>query len=298
LFEIVLAHGGVDMAADAMSLATLRLAIRCGWNEGPDTLQAVSASISVLEDDPAFNAGFGSVLNADGDVEVDAATVDGPSGRYAAVGAVPNLRHPIRVATRILSDGRAALISGVGARRLADEMGEPSEDLRTDEQRLVWESRGEQLSGSPFTGRRVAASTETVGCIAFRAGRIAAGSSTGGVCGKDQGRIGDSAILGAGLWADNRVSVLCSGAGEAMIVLQLARRVAEQIHSGSSTRDAVLWGVRHAADKLAATCAVVAFDAHSSTVAAAHNGASFPIVATDGQTEWVVEAERLEAVRR
>lgn len=294
--ELVLVHGGVDMGADAAALAVLREAATAACT-APDPLEAVVAGIAVLEDHPLFNAGYGSVLNDDGDVEVDAAVVDGTSGRYGAVGAAPGVRHPAQLALGVLRAGRSSLVSGLGARRLAERAGHASEDLRTPEQQEVWRALRDGSVVSAFTGRPVAPSTETVGCLALRGGRLVAGSSTGGVCGKELGRIGDSAILGAGVWADERAAVVCSGDGESMIVLHLARRTAERVHRGEPVGEAVCWAVRTAAEERSAVCAVLALDV-SGNYAGAHNGASFPVVVANGGGGSVVPVEQLAVVTR
>ena len=298
--QLVLAHGGVDMACSDESIASLGLACVAGLGElaayGP--LKAAVAGVSVLEDDPQFNAGYGSVLTAEGTVEVDAAVVEGSSGRYGGVGAARGLRHPARVAEMVLHSAGAVLLSGPGAEQLALRHGETIEDLRTIEQQHIWErlARGEALS--PFTGRVAAPSTETVGCIALEGLSVAAASSTGGVCGKLPGRIGDAAILGAGLWADAQSAVLCSGEGEAMISLQLARRVADRIAAGDTAAAATRWAVGLAASELAAVSAVVAVRIADLDAAAAHSGASFPVVASDGASRWVIESTPVEVALR
>lgn len=279
------------------ALKTLTRAAAAGWTGGlsRQDIDGVVAAVAVLEDDPAFNAGLGSVLNEAGDVEVDAAVVDGASGRYGAVGAVCGVRHPARLALHVLRGGRASLLSGLGARKLADELGEAHSDLRTAEQLAVWRDGRAGGMASRFTGRPVAPSTETVGCLVASSTHVLAASSTGGVCGKPVGRIGDSALLGAGLWADGRVGVLCSGDGESMIALHLAQSVAAQFTSGSALSDAVAWGVTLAGNERGATCAVLAVTSDGD-VAAAHNGESFPVVAHDGSRTWLVPSSRLERV--
>ena len=294
--QVVIAHGGVDMSSGEASLASLGAAcdlwmVNLGANE---PTAAVVSGIGVLEDDVQFNAGYGSVLTADGTVEVDAAVVDGTSGRYGGVGAARGLRHPARVAELVLRSPGAVLLSGHGAEQFASRHGEGYEDLRTPEQQQVWESTARGETVSPFTGRTAAPSTETVGCIAVRGSSVAAASSTGGVFGKPVGRIGDSAILGAGLWADSSSAVLCSGEGEAMISLQLARRVADRIAAGDTAANATRWGVRLAGSELAAVSAVVAVSVADIDIAAAHSGASFPVVASNGRRRWVVESTRVE----
>lgn len=295
--RVVVTHGGVDMDSGAAAVATLERAAVAGWTTGTEgrELDAVVAGLAVLEDDPAFNAGYGSVLNADAEVEVDAGIVDGRTGRYGAVGAVPDVRYASRAALAVLRDGTASLLSGRGAWSVADEVARGGGDLRTPEQLRVWQSARARGAASRFTGRPVAPSTETVGCLLAASTHVVAGSSTGGLCGKPVGRIGDSAVLGAGLWADEAVGVLCSGDGESMIALQLARSVAQQVADGAPVDEAVRWGVAHASSRRRATCAVVAVTS-AGEVAAAHNGASFPVMRYDGTRAVLVPVSRLEQV--
>jgi beta-aspartyl-peptidase (threonine type) len=293
--RVVVTHGGVDMDAGAAAVTALERAAVAAWTTETDELDAVVAGLAVLEDDPAFNAGYGSVLNADAEVEVDAGIVDGCTGRYGAVGAVPDVRYASRAALAVLRGGTVSLLSGRGAWAVVDEPARGGGDLRTPEQLEVWQSARAGGVGSRFTGRPVAPSTETVGCLLAASTHVVAGTSTGGLCGKPPGRIGDSAVLGAGLWADEAVGVLCSGDGESMIVLQLARSVAQQVADGATVDEAVRWGVAHASSRRGATCAVVAVTA-AGEVAAAHNGASFPVVRYDGAAAALVPASGLERV--
>lgn len=290
--RLILSHGGVDMSDDDATFSTLRRACDRAA-EAADPIDAVVAGLAVLENDPAFNAGYGSVLTADGTVEVDAAIVNARSRQYGAVGAVPGLRQPAAVAAEVLRSDGPVLLAGNGAMQFARSHGHHDEDLTTDEQRRALESMRAGTLASMFTGREAAPSTETVGCIVVDGNSATAGSSTGGVLGKLPGRIGDSAILGAGVWADEHSAVVCSGAGEAMISLGLARRVGERIAAGEDVQDAVRWAVRTAAEELRAVSAVLAVDIDSGAVGAAHCGASFPVIAQRDGAPRIVAAERL-----
>ncbi len=289
----VVVHGGVDMLPTESAVGALEHAAAQGLRAS-DALGSVVDALVSLEDDPQFNAGYGSVLNASGLVEVDAGIINGTTGRIGAVGAVPGLKHPSRVAAALLRGvGSAVFLTGAGAREFADEQGEECEDLRTAEQIAVWEAlrRGEVLS--PFTGVALAANTETVGAVAFRDGELVAGTSTGGVCGKPIGRLGDSAIFGAGHWANPEIAVLCSGDGEALMRCQTAGRVGARINEGHDVRESVIWGVRTVFFATGATCAIVAVRATRDDVAAAYNGFAFPVVRTDASGTRIIPAEHI-----
>ena len=298
---LVVVHGGVDMEPSRETFDALADAAGRGATalaRGDDALDALTHALAVLEDDPAFNAGFGSVLTREGTVETDGALADGPSGRFAGVAAVPGLRHPALLARRLLEDGDTVLLVGAAASLYAEQCGLPPAELATDEQRAALAA--DDLGRSPFTGRapaRQPAPSETVGCvIATPDGRVVVGSSTGGLRGKRSGRVGDAAVPGAGYWADGRFGVLCSGSGEATLKTALAFRVAERA-AASGVQDATRWAVDAARAK-GAIVAVLAVDAATGDIAAAHNGASFPVLAHDGSGATVVPAVELSEANR
>lgn len=194
-------------------------ALDAGWQalaSGGRALDAVEAAVRALEDHPRFNAGRGSVLTAAGTVEMDASIMEGDSLRNGAVAAVSGLRNPISLARRILDDGRHALFAGPGALERARVFGVPF----CDPADLVTERRLRQLA---------ALQPGTVGAVALdRAGTIAAATSTGGTAGKLPGRVGDSALIGCGTYAESTLGgVSCTGDGEAIIRVALARRTLE-----------------------------------------------------------------------
>lgn len=174
---------------------------------------AAEAAVRVLEDDPTFNAGRGSVPNAAGEVECDAAIMDGESLAVGGVAAVKTLRHPISVARRMLGE-RPVLLVGQGAEAFARELGC---EVCAQEDLVV---RSDADPGC-----------DTVGCVALdSAGNIAAATSTGGLRGCAVGRVGDSPIPGCGLYADNAVGgVSLSGEGESIIRVTLAARLIQAL---------------------------------------------------------------------
>lgn len=181
---------------------------------GAPALDAVMRAVMVLEDDPAFNAGRGSVLNAEGRVEMDAAIMDGARGQAGAVAAVRTIGHPIELARAVLEQGEAVLLVAEGAEHFAEAQGFP----RCSPEHLVTVAQREALA------RR---HRGTVGAVARdREGRLAAATSTGGLVGKHPGRVGDSPLLGCGTWADRHVAVSTTGDGESVMRLVLAHRIA------------------------------------------------------------------------
>jgi L-asparaginase / beta-aspartyl-peptidase len=267
----LIVHGGAwDIPDDEVAehQAGCRAALEAGWlvlERGGAALDAVEAAVRVLEDTPIFDAGVGSVLNRDGDVELDAAIMDGPSLRSGAVAAVRRLRNPITLARRVL-ESQVILLVGPGAERFAESAGLPLCDpaeLIVERERARWQAllkqqdfrsqdafgarQGEAVKGRkgeaegpdalPFTPSPPHMLTnpgDTVGCVALdRAGRLAAGTSTGGTANKLPGRVGDSPLIGAGLYADNLTGG-CSttGWGESIMKVLLAKTATDLIGAG------------------------------------------------------------------
>jgi len=206
-------------------------AVAAGWRVLSDSgtaLDAVEAAVRSLEAHPRFNAGRGAVLTRDGSIELDASIMEGDRLRCGAVGAVTRIAHPVTLARRILEDGRHVLLVAEGALAFARELGVPECDpaeLITERQRRRWER--------PREGG-------TVGAVALdRRGTIVAATSTGGTAGKLPGRVGDSALIGCGTYAESTVSgVSCTGNGEAIIRVALARRVLEILKMSDSPEHA------------------------------------------------------------
>lgn len=216
----LLVHGGVGPyepeyeEVRRRGLARAAEAARALLQAGAPALDAVVRAVAVLEDDPAFNAGRGSVLNADGEVELDAAVMDGASGRAGAVAGVRAIPHPVELARAVLEESRAVLLVGAGAERFAERHGV----ARCNPEDLVTAAQVEALARTH---------RGTVGAVARdRDGRLAAATSTGGLAGKPPGRVGDSPLVGCGTWADRRVAVSTTGDGESVIRLVLALRLA------------------------------------------------------------------------
>ena len=218
----IIVHGGAGAdpadAPDEMREG-IRAAVLAGWRvlaDGGRSLDAVEAAVRVLEDAPRFDAGRGSVLTSTGTVETDASIMEGDQLRCGAVGAVSRIANPVTLARHVLEDGRHVLLVGDGALRFARAVGMPE----CDPADLVTERRRRQLEAA------TADSKGTVGAVALdRQGTIAAATSTGGVSGKLPGRVGDTPLIGSGTYADSALGgVSCTGTGEAIIRVVLARR--------------------------------------------------------------------------
>lgn len=200
--------------------------------ENGSALDAIVAAVSLLEDDPLFNAGTGATLNLLGKVEADAGIMDGRSLRGGGVALLTRIRHPIKAARIVMEKTDHVLIAGPPAEKLALASGLKTGNLKVPRRVKAWKSGLEQLK----TKRTSQPSNETlrifmkglgdtVGALAMDSqGNLAAGDSTGGVSLKLPGRIGDSPILGAGLYADNQSgAATATGHGEQAIRLGISK---------------------------------------------------------------------------
>jgi L-asparaginase / beta-aspartyl-peptidase len=222
-------HGGAGaVPRDILSegkkrqyLAGLESALDAGYavlERAGSSLDAVSAAVRILEDDPLFNAGRGAALTRGGAAELDAAIMEGKLQRAGAVASVRHVKNPIDLARRVMEKSRHVLLVGSGAEEFALEEGialVPNEYFQTEERRQQLESarRGHQVS------ELVASPQGTVGAVALDTeGNLAAATSTGGMTNKRPGRVGDSPIIGAGTYAKNGVcAVSATGHGEYFI---------------------------------------------------------------------------------
>jgi L-asparaginase / beta-aspartyl-peptidase len=221
----IIVHGGAgaDSSQAPEFRQGVRAAVLAGWRvlaEGGTALDAVESAVRALEDDPRFNAGRGSVLNRDGAIEMDASIMEGDRLQCGAVAALVGVANPVTVARRILESRRHVLLVGDGALAFSRSVGIPECDpasLVTDRQR----KRHVELARKP-----IPPGGGTVGAVALdRNGTTAAATSTGGTPGKLPGRVGDSALIGCGTYADSSLGgVSCTGDGEAIIRVVLGHR--------------------------------------------------------------------------
>ncbi|HET9330669.1 MAG TPA: isoaspartyl peptidase/L-asparaginase [Steroidobacteraceae bacterium] len=245
-------HGGagaVPRAAltperEARYRAGLERALDAGYallEGGGSSLDAVTAAVRILEDDPLFNAGHGAALTRDGAAELDAAIMDGRQLRAGAVASVRHVKNPVELARRVMEKSRHVLLVGAGAEEFALEEKfqlVPNLYFRTAErvEQLEAEQRGARVSDL------VPSTRGTVGAVARdAAGNLAAATSTGGMTNKRPGRVGDSPIIGAGTYAKNGVcAVSATGHGEYFIRAVAAHHVCAAVeYRGLSLEQAV-----------------------------------------------------------
>ncbi|MXO49300.1 isoaspartyl peptidase/L-asparaginase [Erythrobacter vulgaris] len=253
-------HGGAGTIArenmsaedDAAYRTSLQAALDAGAKvlaEGGEALDAVEAVILLLEDDPRFNAGRGAVFTWEGGHELDASIMDGRDRDAGAVAGVTNIRHPILLARKVMTDSPHVMLAGKGAETFAKEQGletVPAEWFGTDFRREALE----RMKAKELSALDVDAKFGTVGAVALdRNGNLAAGTSTGGMTGKRWNRIGDAPVIGAGTYADNRsCAVSATGWGEYFIRVGVAKAICARMElagdSAQAASDAVMADVK------------------------------------------------------
>ena len=227
----VLVHGGVS-GAPRPPIALGYAVEAAGAAE--TALDAVEAAVRALEDDPRLNAGYGSVLNLAGRLELDAAVADGQRGGCGSVAGV-TVRHPISLARLVLDRTPHVFLAGAGAMRLGRAAKLEELHASSEEQHDRW--RRARATAEPDYGHPDL--VDTVGAVARdRRGRLSAGSSTGGVRGQMEGRVGDSPIFGAGLYASRTAAVVGTGLGELFIESLACARTGALIEGGVAPQEA------------------------------------------------------------
>ncbi len=244
----VIVHGGAWAIPDdqvTQHVAGCVAARAAGWQilqAGGSALAAVEAAVRVMEDDPIFDAGTGSVLTSAGTVELDAAVMDGSTLRYGAVAGLRRIRNPITLA-RYVFEGPATMLVGPGAEAFAETVGLPlcdNEELIVERERQLWLQWRAQGAPPP----PAANPHDTVGAIALdRSGHLVAANSTGGTPFKLPGRVGDTPLIGCGLYATSTGAAVCTGWGESITRVALARRVVELLEAGLPPQTAAERGI-------------------------------------------------------
>jgi len=253
---VIVVHGGAGTwhpERIQLGLEGVRKAAKTGFEvleHSGSAVDSVMEAVAVMEDGGAFNAGYGSSLNIEKHVEMEASIIDGKTLQAGAVGLLENIKNPIRLARIVMEKTDHVFVVGEGAEKLADmfklERREPTTELRLK----YYEKQRKALLKGKFQLPKLANlvrnhpelfTLETVGAVALdKEGNVAAATSTGGFPLKLPGRIGDSPIIGCGTYADNQAGA-CSatGVGEIAIRLVLAKTVCNFMESGKTAQDAV-----------------------------------------------------------
>lgn len=237
---------------------------------GASAVEAVETCASQLEDDPLFNAGCGSVLNEYGRVEMDAGIMDGRDLGAGAVAAVSNIANPIQLARLIMDGSEHVMLIGEGAMRFAEHCGVP----HTPDHYFLTPERIAQLDEARFKHRMMLDHDEaddaaeeqkygTIGAVAWDLeGNLAAGTSTGGIVNKRLGRVGDSPIVGAGVYADNETcAVSATGFGEDFMRTVISKTIADAMYfKGGDARTSVDEGITYLQRKVRGRGGVIVID--------------------------------------
>jgi beta-aspartyl-peptidase (threonine type) len=262
---VIAIHGGAGvLRADkpgARHRVVLKQALDAGYEmlkKEQSSLDAVAAAVMVLEDSPLFNAGRGSSFNTDGEIEMDASIMDGATLRAGAVAAVRRIRNPVLAARTVMEKSRHVLLAGSGAERFARRQGVKFELAEYFHTRKRFDALQKNLKN--YHG--------TVGAVALDAhGNLAAATSTGGYTGKMPGRVGDSPLVGAGTYADNRAcAVSGTGLGEAFIRAAVAYDVCARMRYGGVSLAAAAAAALKAVAALGADGGLIAVDRRGNTV--------------------------------
>lgn len=276
----LMVHGGagaLDNVKDNKTalryLESIRQVLEHGRNVmelGGSALQAVEACASLLEDDPVFNAGCGSVLNENGKVEMDAAIMDGRDLSAGAVAAVENIANPVQLARLVMTESEHVMLISEGAMRFADH----ESMARVTEDYFYTPDRVEQLRQARLHHKIMLdhddseEDTEdqkygTIGAIARdQQGNLAAATSTGGVVNKREGRVGDSPIIGAGVYADNETcAVSATGFGEDFMRSVIAKTISDfMFMKGMDAQQATEAGIEYLRRKVNGRGGVIVID--------------------------------------
>lgn len=262
----IIIHGGAWGIPERLlvkNLEGIELAVKQGWeilDKGGSSLDAVEAAVNAMEIDPIFDAGVGSVLTEDGNVEMDALIMDGKTLNAGAVAGLRDIKNPVSLARHVMEDTPHVFVIGEGADRLASEFKFP----RVTQNELVTEEARKELEEFLTNEREFGKNFghETVGAVAIDSHRnIAAATSTGGITGKRTGRVGDVPLIGSGSYADNLVGGASStGHGESIMKIMLARLVLSYMESGVPVMNAAQKAVYTMKNRLDGNGGVIAID--------------------------------------
>ncbi|MEJ2747265.1 MAG: isoaspartyl peptidase/L-asparaginase [Anaerolineae bacterium] len=229
---------------------------------GGSALDAVETAVNILEDDPVLDAGRGSYLNANGEIEMDALIMDGRTLNLGAIAAIQRVQYPISLARKVLDHPNHNFLVGPGAEAFADKIGFPRcqlADLQTEENLLHF--RTQNGGAKPETA--VGPLGDTVGAVAIDSnGNLAVATSTGGTRHKLPGRVGDSPLVGSGGYADNwTAAVGATGHGEALMKIIISKRVCDLVGDGLSAQAACDAAIQMLAERVQGTGGLIAVDA-------------------------------------
>ncbi|XP_059215742.1 isoaspartyl peptidase/L-asparaginase [Centropristis striata] len=268
MFPVVVVHGGaghIPKERVETSVSGTCSAARAGYavlRGGGSSMDAVVEAVVQMENNPRFNAGCGSVLNIKGEVEMDAIVMDGKTLASGAVSAVRNIANPIQLARLVMEQTSHVCLTAEGANQFARSMGVPEvplESLITEYSIMRWKKN---LAPGANPVECQMGKMGTVGAVAVDSeGNVACATSTGGILNKMEGRVGDTACIGCGGYADNQVgAVSTTGHGEAIMKVILARLVLFHMEQGQSVEAASDLALAHMKTRVKGLGGVVTVD--------------------------------------
>jgi len=277
-------HGGagdISVETHQAHVEGCRHAVDAGWailSDGGSAVDVVEAAVRVMEDDPTFDAGRGSVLNAAGDIEMDAIIMDGSDLNCGAVAAVQRVRHPVTLARLVMapppSGCNHVLLASAGAEAFARERDLPfclPKYLSTEQEEKRWRQAQAETAHNP---NEVAGPSDTVGAVALDVhGNLAVATSTGGTFNKHPGRVGDSPLVGCGAYADNRTgAVSATGEGEALMKVVISKTACDFMAQGMTAQEAADAAIAILAERTTGVGGLIVLD-KTGDVGLAHNTA-------------------------
>lgn len=265
-------HGGAGMSHNMDEYApSIRTILETGEKmlaSNCSALDVVEHCVALLEDEPLYNAGRGSVLNSRGEIEMDASIMSGYDLSAGAVAAVRGIKNPVCLARMVMEKSRHVMLIADGAMEFAREnkvLAMSTEYFLTEERRSQWQKSVEEdaivLDHSPSQVKNK--KLGTVGAVAMDSlGNLAAATSTGGLVNKKYGRVGDTPIIGAGVYADNETcAISATGIGEHFIRTVLAKTISEIIrHKGVNASEAAKIGIKYLTQKVEGLGGVIVID--------------------------------------
>jgi len=298
----LIVHGGAwDIPEELVEAheSGCRAALLEGWSTlqaGGHALDAVEVAIRKMEDNPFLNAGTGSVLNSEGKAQLDASIMEGEELQAGAVAAVETIRNPISLARLVLKSENVLLVAE-GAVQFAraagmDECGR--EELVVEREVRLWEAWRRE-HGSDGQGASGLTGGDTVGAVAVDGrGNIAAGDSTGGRPFKHPGRVGDSPLIGCGIYADNSVGgAACTGWGESITRVVLAKTALDLLREGKPVQQAAALAVQLLIDRVDGRGGVIMIDATGNVGYAFNTAALACAYLTEDMSEPIAGVVRL-----
>ncbi|XP_069000176.1 isoaspartyl peptidase/L-asparaginase [Embiotoca jacksoni] len=257
---VLVVHGGAWAIPDKLAKASVdgvKAAAHEGFlvlKRGGNALDAVEAAVRAMEDNNVFNAGHGATLNTDGEVELDAIIMDGRTLDCGAVSSAKNVANPVSLARAVMEKTSHIMLTDRGANLFAESIGVvrvPTETLVSEYERTEWEKHKNYVTGvnEDFNCQWA---HDTVGAVAVDCdGNVACATSTGGIRNKMVGRVGDSPVIGSGGYADNfSGAVSCTGHGESILKVTLARLILSHIEQGKSVSEASQVSLQHMGDRV------------------------------------------------